>query len=116
VFRKIVTAVILVPIALIIVMFAVANREIITVTFDPFDSKNPAFALTLPLFMLVFVLVGLGILIGGMAAWLKQHKWRVRARRAEADERRLRTELDAQRARSVQPVVEHPPLILPPAA
>ncbi len=56
----------------------------------------------MPLFILIFVLVGLGALIGGVAAWLKQHKWRVRARRAEAEARELRNRLDAERpARSV---------------
>ena len=78
-------------------MFAVANREIVTVSFDPFDSAQPAFALKMPLFILIFVLVGFGVLIGGIAAWLKQHKWRVRARRAEAEARELRARLDAQR-------------------
>ena len=49
----------------------------------------------MPLFILIFVLVGLGVLIGGIAAWLKQHKWRARARRAAVDVRRRRTPLDA---------------------
>jgi uncharacterized membrane protein YciS (DUF1049 family) len=96
--RKFVTIFVLVPLALVIVMFAVANREIIAVSFDPFDSAKPAFALRMPLFILIFVLVGLGVLIGGIAAWLKQHKWRVRARRAETDVRQLRSELNAQRS------------------
>ena len=115
--RKIVAAFVLIPLALIIIMFAVANREIITVTFDPFDAKNPAFALTMPLFMLIFVLVGAGVLIGGVAAWLKQHKWRARARRAEAEARHLREQIDAQRSRPPLPAaVEHSPMIIPPAA
>ena len=36
--RKIVAAVILVPLAIIIIAFAVANRQIVTVSFDPFNS------------------------------------------------------------------------------
>ena len=114
--RKIVAAFVLIPLALIIIMFAVANREIITVTFDPFDAKNPAFALTMPLFMLIFVLVGAGVLIGGVAAWLKQHKWRSRARRAEAEARQLRQQFDAQGSRPLPAPAEHPPMIIPPAA
>jgi hypothetical protein len=53
-----------------------------------------------------------------VAAWLKQHKWRIRARRAEAEARELRTALDAQRARSGLPAAldANPPLIVPPAA
>lgn len=116
--RKFLTAFVLVPLAIVIVMFAVANREIITVSFDPFDTAQPAFAPKMPLFVMIFVLVGVGVLIGGIAAWLKQHKWRNRARRAEADVRRLRAELDAQRsiAPSPPPREAPPPLIVPPAA
>ena len=115
--RNFIAAFVLIPLAVVIVMFAVANREVITVSFDPFDSANPAFAVKMPLFILIFVLIGLGVLIGGIAAWLKQHKWRVRARRSEADVRRLRTELDAERSRAAAPPArEAPPLIVPPAA
>jgi len=115
--RKFVTVFFLVPLAVLIVMFAVANREIITVSFDPFDSTNPAVAFKMPLFILIFVLVGLGVLVGGIAAWLRQHKWRARARRAEAEARQLRDEFAAQRARPVlSPAAESPPVIIPPAA
>jgi hypothetical protein len=115
--RKLLTAVILVPLAIVIVMFAVANRQIITVSFDPFDSAHPAYAPRMPLFMLIFALVGVGVFIGGVAAWLKQHKWRVRARRAEAEVRALRTHLEARGSQPALPAAaEQPPLILPPAA
>ncbi len=116
--RKFLTAFVLVPLAIVIVMFAVANREMVTVSFDPFDIAQPASAPKMPLFILIFVLVGVGVLIGGIAAWLKQHKWRTRARRAEADVRRLRAELDAQRSIASPPPPREapPPLIVPPAA
>ena len=115
--RKFVTLAILVPLAVVIVMFAVANRETITVSFDPFDAAQPAYALKLPLFILIFVLVGLGVVVGGIAAWLRQHKWRMRARRAEAEARELRTRLDAEAPqRNVPAPAGPPPLAVPPAA
>ena len=116
--RKFLTFAILIPLAIIIVMFAVANREIITVTFDPFDRQSPALALTMPLYALVFVLVGVGVLAGGIAAWFKQHKWRARARRAEAEARDLRARLDAAAPRRSVPAPRDssPPFIVPPAA
>ena len=116
--RKFLAIAILVPLAIIIVMFAVANREIITVSFDPFDSAQPAYALKMPLFMLIFALVALGVVVGGIAAWLKQHKWRNRARRAEAEARDLRARLDsAEPRRNLPAVVEaSPTFIVPPAA
>ena len=65
-FRKIVTLVIVLPLAAVIVAFAVANRERVTVSFDPFTNVNPAYAATLPLFILIFVLVILGVFVGGV--------------------------------------------------
>ena len=115
--RKFFAIAILVPLAIIIVMFAVANREIITVSFDPFDPAHPALALKMPLFTLIFALVAVGVLVGGVAAWLKQQKWRTRARRAEAEAHDLRTRLDsAAPRRNLPAVVDSPTFIVPPAA
>src|ERR1700742_2852472 len=93
--RKFIALAVLIPLAIVIVMFAVANREIVTVSFDPFDAVHPAFALKTPLFLLIFALVAVGIVVGGIAAWMRQAKWRMRARRAEAEARELRDRLDA---------------------
>ena len=38
--RKAVTALILIPLAILIVMFGVANREAVTISLDPFDSAQ----------------------------------------------------------------------------
>jgi uncharacterized integral membrane protein len=118
VMRKFVVLAILIPLAIVIVMFAVANREVIAVSFDPFDTKSPAFALKMPLFMLIFVLVAVGVLVGGIAAWLRQHKWRTRARRAEAEARELRLRLDTEQPRRNVPAAldAPPPFAVPPAA
>jgi uncharacterized integral membrane protein len=114
--RKFVTALIFIPLAVIVVAFAVANRTLVAVSFDPFDAADPAFALRMPMFVLIFVLVGLGVLIGGVAAWLKQHKWRVRARRAEAEARELRRRLDEEQPQRSVPAQAVPPFAVPPAA
>lgn len=98
-FRKIVTIIIVVPLAIIIIAFAVANRQTVTVSFDPFSASTPAYAITLPLFVLIFVLVILGVIIGGVAAWLRQGKWRHLARRLDGDVRALHGELEAMRRR-----------------
>ena len=116
--RKFVAFAILAPLAIVIVMFAVANREVISVSFDPFDTAQPAFALKMPLFMLIFALVTLGVVVGGIAAWLRQQKWRTRARRAEAEARDLRARLDSQPSRLSLPrhADNTPTFLVPPAA
>jgi uncharacterized integral membrane protein len=95
--RKIVSAVILLPLGLLIVALAVANRDVVTVSFDPFNTIDPAMVVRAPLFVLVFVLVIAGVIIGGIAAWLRQTKWRRAARRLEADLRAARQDADRLR-------------------
>jgi uncharacterized integral membrane protein len=120
--RKIITALILVPLAIAFVLFAVANRESVLVSFDPFDRASPAVGVGLPLFALILILLITGVLLGGIAAWLRQGKWRRAARLAEAEARRLRAELAELRrqgrvADRVPPAPqERPRLTIPPPA
>jgi uncharacterized integral membrane protein len=118
VLRKIVTAIIVVPLAAVIIAFAVANRQAVTVSFDPFSSVSPAYAATLPLFAVIFAVLILGVLIGGIAAWIRQSKWRRMARKLDAEVRALRVEQDTMRRRfgSAESVsVEPSPLtVMPP--
>jgi len=103
--RKIVTAIILIPLAIVIVAFAVANRQITTVSFDPFSATEPAATVSLPLFALITVLLIVGVVIGGAAAWLRQGEWRRRARRLERDVVALRRKLDALEAAPGEPTI-----------
>ena len=98
-FRRIVSLVIVVPLAVAIIAFAVANRQSVTISFDPFSSTSPAYAATLPLFAVIFMVLILGVLIGGIAAWAGQTKWRRAARRLDTDVRALHEELAAIRRR-----------------
>ena len=98
--RKFITALILVPLAIVVVALAVANRQTVVVSFDPFDQVHPAFTLPLPLYVLVLALVIGGVVVGGIAAWLRQGKWRRAARLAQGEARQLRVELDHLKRRS----------------
>jgi len=115
--RKLTTFFILIPLAVLIIMFAVANRAMVTVSVDPFDHAQPALTLQLPMFALVFILVGLGVLVGGIAAWMRQQRWRSRAKRAEAEARDLRARLGPEGPRARLPAPrEASPFAVPPAA
>ena len=118
-FRKIVTALIVGPLAVVIIAFAVANRQMVTVSFDPFSSVSPAYAATLPLFAVVFAVLILGVLVGGIAAWIRQSKWRRMARKREAELRALQQEVDLRNAREAYrghplPSADPLPVIPPP--
>jgi uncharacterized integral membrane protein len=117
--RKIVTAIFVVPLAAVIVAFAVAYRHAVSVSFDPFSSTNPAYAATLPLFLIILAVLILGVLVGGIAAWIRQSKWRRVARRLDADVRALHQELETIRRRFSAPEPAPPepvpmPMIPPP--
>jgi uncharacterized integral membrane protein len=91
--RRILTAIVVIPLALILIVFAVANRRGVTVSLDPFASNEPAVSLTLPLFALMFVVLIVGVLIGGAATWLRQGRFRWIAHRLEAELRNLRAKI-----------------------
>ena len=122
--RKTVMALILVPLAIVLITFAVANRQTVVVSLDPFDQAHPALAVALPLFALVLVLLIGGVIVGGVAAWLKQAKWRRAARLAEAEARELRAEVDRLKQRTAptqlpaepMPAGYAPQLTIPPPA
>jgi uncharacterized integral membrane protein len=93
-----ITWLVLIPLGLIFVVFAVANRHLVTVSFDPFNSINPSLALTMPLFVVIIAVAILGVVAGGSATWFKQGRWRRAARHHEAEARQFRMQLDGLRA------------------
>jgi uncharacterized integral membrane protein len=91
--RKFFSTLFVILLGLIFVTFAVANRHFVTVSFDPFNSANPAISASMPLFVLIIVVAILGVVAGGMATWFGQRRWRRAARQHEADARTVRAQL-----------------------
>ena len=96
--RKFFTAMLLIPIGLLLIVFAVANRHLVTVSFDPFNSRDPSVGVTLPLFVTIIAVAIAGVTAGGVATWLRQGRWRRAARQHEADARQARAQLADLRA------------------
>jgi uncharacterized integral membrane protein len=118
--RKTLTTLLLLPLAIALIIFAVANRQKVVVSFDPFDQAQPVLALSLPLFALLLAVVIGGVVVGGCAAWMRQSKWRRTARLAQAQARELRAENDLLRRRAGE-LASHSPnypprLTIPPPA
>jgi uncharacterized integral membrane protein len=98
VMRKFLTALLVIPLGLIFVVFAVANRHFVRVSFDPFNSANPAVSVSLPLFAVIITVAILGVAAGGMATWFRQRRWRRAARQYETEARQARAEIADLRA------------------
>ena len=96
--RKFFTALVIIPLGLIFIVFAVANRHFVTVSFDPFNAVNPSVAVSLPLFVVIITVTILGVAAGGSATWFRQRRWRRAARQHEADARRAKAEIADLRA------------------
>jgi uncharacterized integral membrane protein len=96
--RKFFTGLVLIPLGLVLIVFAVANRHLVTVSFDPFNSSDPSVGMRLPLFVVIITVAIVGVVAGGLATWFRQRHWRRAARRHEADAQQARVQLADLRA------------------
>mgnify|MGYP000052280808 CR=1 FL=1 len=74
--NRLVIVLILVPLAIVLIAFAVANRAAVPTTFDPFNPGNPALTVQWPLFVILFIAFALGLVIGGIATLIGQSRYR----------------------------------------
>jgi uncharacterized integral membrane protein len=93
VMRKFLSTLVSVLLGLIFIVFAVANRHLVTVSFDPLNSSDPSVGLRLPLFVVIIAVAIAGVVAGGSATWFRQRRWRRAARQFEADVRQARAQL-----------------------
>lgn len=94
--RRIVFYCVLVPLAIVAVVLSVANRHAVTLSFDPFNTAAPALSFQVPLFVLMFAMLVLGIVVGGLAVWISQGRWRRQARDEMVTIDKLQREIDAR--------------------
>jgi uncharacterized integral membrane protein len=90
--------VILVPLAILIVVFCVSNRGTVPVSLDPFGTM-PQYVYAVPLFMVIMASLIAGVVLGGIGTWFTQghHRRAAWLRRHEVE--RLRREADDARER-----------------
>lgn len=98
--KTIVAILVAVPVAIVVIALAVANRAPATLSFDPIQPEQPWLSLTLPFFAWLFITLLTGILIGGVATWASQRRYRREARlkRAEASQWHAKAESEHERA------------------
>jgi len=102
-FRRLVNWIVGLPVAIVVIAFAVANRQWVTVSFDPFSRDQPFAAIEMPMWLLFFGGILAGLVCGWIAAWLAQGKWRKAARqgriellRAQTEHEQLRREIETR--------------------
>ncbi len=98
-----------IPLAVIIIAIAVANRSSVSFSLDPFSSSQPYFSIDAPLYMLLLGAGFIGLLFGGVTSWLSQGKWRRAAREARSESSRLRNDVDTLKRRATSTPEALPP-------
>jgi hypothetical protein len=103
--RRFLFFVILLPLGVIAVALSVANRETVRLSLDPAGTLGPAWSVSLPMFVLLFAVLAIGVVIGGVSAWLGQSKWRYAARAERGNTQRLRREVERLRELAGRPML-----------
>ena len=101
--RRFLNWVIGLPLAIIVIAFCVANRQAVSVSFDPFSTSSPWATMDMPLWALFFTGIFCGLITGWVACWFGQGKWRrasrdtrIELKRQQEEVARLRRDIEAQ--------------------
>jgi hypothetical protein len=113
--RTIIKLIILVPVIVLAVLLAVANRGDITLMLDPLQREGGP-SVQVPVYLVVLVAIMLGVIMGGIATWLAQGRHRRAARAARREVASLRAEADRMRLAHASDVSgQNLPVPMPPA-
>ena len=92
--RKLILVLVVVPIGVVLIALAVVNREPAVLILDPFAGAEPNLSLQAPFFLFLLGAFAFGLVVGGIASWLNQGKWRRTAREEAREARDWRRQAD----------------------
>lgn len=98
--RRLITIFITIPLAIILIALAVANRGSVPLRLDVFDPDNPALTIQAPMFIWLLGALALGVLAGGIGAWFAQGKHRKMERRYKKEAATLRYEVEDRKRKA----------------
>lgn len=83
-----------IPLGVLLVAIAIANRHEVTLILDPFQPEQPILSIPLPFFVYLLGTLVIGVLLGGFAVWISQAHWRRAAKSRLGEANRWRAEAD----------------------
>ena len=98
--KRLLSLIVLIPVAIALILFSVLNRKLVTLSLDPFGTSDSYLSITLPLFLFLFLAFLIGIFLGGMVTWLIQGKFRKQAHIQRVEAVKWHKEADQQRRRA----------------
>lgn len=91
--KRLLEVLVLLPLAVVVVLLAVANRHGVALSINPFAPANAATQVRVPLYWVIFGALALGVALGGVVVWVRQRRYRRAARRYRRELERLREEI-----------------------
>ena len=96
--KRIVGWIVLLPFCALLVVFALANRHLVAVNFNPFippEALDASFGV--PMFLVIYAVLLIGVLLGGVATWFAQGYHRQNEKHWRRESVHLTRELEATR-------------------
>lgn len=92
--RRLLGLVITIPVGILLVALAIANRHKVPLILDPFQPDQPLMTVELPFFVYLFAALVAGVILGGLATWFSQGRYRKTARFETREAAKWRQEAD----------------------
>jgi len=94
VWRKLILVLVVIPLAVVLIALAVVNRKPALLVLDPLGGTEPGLSLEAPLCLFLLGAFAFGLVVGGVATWFGQSKWRRVAREETRQARDWRRQAD----------------------
>lgn len=96
--RSLMRWLVMIPVGLVLILLALANRHAVVLSLDPFGQQAAGLSLSVPLFVVILLSMMAGVLVGGIALWIGQGRHRRAARLHKREAERLRREAETLKA------------------
>ena len=88
---------------IILIVFALANRHLVKIGFDPLLTQPPLVpTFEIPLFIVVYFFLILGVIMGGIATWVSQGAERRQKRHWRNKAKHMQNEMDAAKSLEIE--------------
>ncbi|WP_041583134.1 LapA family protein [Bartonella australis] len=92
--RRIFSVVVLALLTIFLVALIIANRQMVTLTLDPFQINPENFTYRAPFFIWIFVFFSLGVLLSSMMSWFAQRRYRRALKESKAELEKLKMSIN----------------------
>jgi uncharacterized integral membrane protein len=98
--KKLVNILVLIPVGIVLIVLSVANRQTVTLALNPFNPADSVLSASAPFFVFLFLAVIFGLIVGSLATWFGQGKYRKRARNEATEALKWHAEAEKHRTRA----------------